>query len=146
MSEKKLNDHLQSILDGHWEAQRLESPLTNLGIPDWTYSLPLARGYIESKFKKSWPKKETTGIKIDHFTSSQKRFLFCHGKIRGKGAFVLLQVGDDVMLFPWDTVYKIEGKTQSRLKKMCVFSWKKSERKYKGKLFRERLIEVLSTY
>jgi len=146
MSEKKLNDYLKEILKGKWEAQRLESPLTSSGIPDWVYSLPSAMGFIEVKFLKAWPKREATGIKIDHFTSAQKRFLYCHGKMRGKGAFLLLQIGDDIMLFPWHTVYKIVGKTQSQLRKIHVFGWKKSERKFRSDQFKQDLIRILSNH
>lgn len=66
---------------------RIES-LVTLGNPD----VNITTGWIELKFLNAWPKRETTKVRIDHFTPEQRAWAIRRTKAGGK-VWLLLRVG-----------------------------------------------------
>lgn len=145
MSENHLNNHFKSILNTYCKMQRVEPSFVNTSFPDWYITFPSCKILIEAKHVREWPKRATTGIKFKRYTPGQKRFIFTHGRFGRGGVFILVQVGDDIMLFTWHYAYKIVGMTKADCLKNCCFHWKRSERKWRSKQFKEELIEILTT-
>ena len=67
---------------------------TPLGVPDVNYK----DGWVELKYVKEWPKRESTPLRLRHFTPEQRSFLSQREKSGGH-AFLLLGVGEQVLLF-----------------------------------------------
>lgn len=73
----------------------VENPMRP-GTPDVNY----ADGWIELKWKRSWPKKPESIVQLPHFTPWQRRWLKKRYEISRAGAcWLLLQVGREWMLF-----------------------------------------------
>ena len=68
--------------------------MTSAGVPDVNCTL----GWIELKWLRSWPVKDYTRVRIDHFTDVQREWLKKRRK-RGGGAWLLLQCKREWMLF-----------------------------------------------
>jgi len=145
MSESQLNKHFKSILDDHTVMQRVEPSLANINFPDWYITLKTNKILVEAKHIREWPKRPQTGIRFKRYTPGQKQFIHKHGKFGKGGVFILLQVDDDILLFPWHCAYSIDGATKKKCFEDCIFSWKRSDRRFRSLEFKEELIHVLST-
>lgn len=73
----------QSRLDPH----RIEN-LLGLGMPDVNYT----HGWIELKAMAEWPKRDTTPLRVDHFSKEQRVWLRRRWRMKGN-AWLLLEVG-----------------------------------------------------
>src|SRR4030042_3263272 len=140
MSESKLNDHSKPVLNSHAKMQRVEPALANVNFPDWYITLTSAKVLIEAKYLRKWPSRSQTGIKFKRFTPGQKQFIYTHGRFGKGGIFVLLQVDDDIMLFPWHYVYKLEDTTKKQCFDNCIFKWSRGDRLWRSLQFKEELI------
>lgn len=74
------------------DAMRVENPCLP-GTPD----LNFAEGWIELKAVKEWPKRETTPLRVPHFTQQQRVWLTRRHE-KGGLALLLLQVADEFLL------------------------------------------------
>lgn len=83
----------------YWkEATRHEDSLQK-GIADVSYvSKNENHGWIELKKLKSWPVRESTIVRIDHYTDDQRIWLKQKGRAGGY-TWLFLQVGRDYLLF-----------------------------------------------
>ena len=89
---KKVRESLSNTL-----IQRIESPLTAQGIPDLVYHVGNTTGFIELKYLKDFPVKESTIVKFK-FTDYQRMWL-SRWKRRGANCWLLVGVGKDAFLF-----------------------------------------------
>jgi hypothetical protein len=94
----------------------------HIGTPDIYFS----EGWIEIKVVKEFPKKETTPIRIDHFTATQREFLERHYRLK-KNSFLFVQVEENFFLFDGFTASKEIGTLTKQgfyLKSMRVWNKK----------------------
>lgn len=79
--------HLQRIEDAYQEA-----------IPDLEYCILGASGWIELKFKNEGPKRESTVLRVDHYTPEQRLWhrnrAACGGRV-----WVFIRVAEEFFLF-----------------------------------------------
>jgi hypothetical protein len=92
MSEKALATRVVKLLKP-LDAMRVENPC-HPGTPDINY----IGGWIELKQVDAWPKKETTPLRLPHF-SKQQRIWLTRRWAKGGDAWVLLQVAKEYFLF-----------------------------------------------
>ena len=76
------------------------------GTPDVNY----IGGWIELKWVRSWPKRESTPLRLPHFTPQQRVWLQRRER-KGGHAFVFLQVANDYLLFDASTAADLLGET-----------------------------------
>lgn len=125
MSENALWNTVRNNMKKYWIPQRIEN-LAEAGIPDVYYTMKLdgSGGWIELKHVPSWPKRETTALKIKHFTKEQMAWIRKHGRA-GARVFVLLQVERDYFLLKWDEALNIGKWKKSEYLKISKFRrWK----------------------
>lgn len=77
--------------------KRIENS-TETGTPDLSYCLMKHSGWIELKHLQAWPKRATTPLVVEHFTSAQADWLDEWSRAGGD-AWLLLQVGREYALF-----------------------------------------------
>ena len=75
------------------------------GTPDVNY----VNGWIELKWLRQWPKRDSTVVAIDHFTQQQRVWLQRRWKKAGP-CFLLLQVRREWLLFTGDVAADIVGR------------------------------------
>lgn len=75
-------------------AMPVENRVGVLGTPDVNY----IEGWIELKWRRTWPKRPETIVTIDHFTLEQRRWLNKRF-MAGGNAWLLLQVQREWLLF-----------------------------------------------
>lgn len=94
------------------------------GIPDVSYSWKKGKnrghGWIELKAYHQWPKRASTTIKFDNFTSAQRNFLFDRGEIGGS-CFLMACIERDVLVFEWGDVYELGEWNKEQLFKYSAF-------------------------
>jgi len=100
MSESGLWEKFKGAVGkrGHWF--RVENSC-GIGTPD--VSGLVAGGptwWLELKYRRRWPVRTDTVVKLDHFTDAQKAWLVRHGKAGGSCG-VLLEVAGEYLLFDW---------------------------------------------
>lgn len=89
------------------------------GTPDVNY----IGGWIECKWLRSWPKRETSSVRVDHFTPQQKVWLRRREK-RGGDAWLLLQCRTTWLLFRGTQAAEILGSaTRDELHAAAVRIW-----------------------
>lgn len=111
--EKSLWRTIQKNMKGRWEADRVENP-ANPGMPDVYFTLKKTgtMGWIELKYAHEWPKRETTPLKLKHFTKQQRSFFRRHGEI-GANLFILLQVDREYFLLNYPVCLAIGTLTRT---------------------------------
>jgi len=122
MSETKLNRRVKKLLTGpNRRVVRIETTTEN-GVPDIYYNLCGATGWIEDKYLRTWPKRVTTVVRLEHYTDQQRRWLFKEGQAGGR-AWLLLQVGEDHLLFDWRAAQAVGHLTKAELFKVARCVW-----------------------
>lgn len=96
MNEKtfyqKLRKALPSIL-----LQRIESPLTNQGIPDLIYKSEKCGGFIELKYLKGLPVREKTKVRIK--ISDAQRAWLTRWQRKGSVVWLIVGIGSEILVF-----------------------------------------------
>jgi hypothetical protein len=93
MLEDKLENHVVDVLyRKRLDPVKVDNP-RNPGTPDLNY----IEGWIELKVIPNWPKRRDTLVRVDHFTSSQKIWLY-NRSVAGGRADLLLQVGAEYLV------------------------------------------------
>lgn len=117
---------LQMGKNKHWlEATRHEDTL-QLGIADVSFvSTNRVHGWMELKQIDEWPKRESTILKIDHYTDDQRLWLKRKGKAGGH-VWLFVKVGRDYLLFDWEAAQRV-----GKLNKAALYdiAWKVWEKK-----------------
>lgn len=109
--------------EGWRQATRHEDKL-NLGICDVSFvNNARAHGWIELKKLHEWPKRESTIVRLRHFTDAQRIFLKEKGEAGGN-CWLLLKVYRDVLLFDWwDAYYHVGYVNKERLLDLAAGYW-----------------------
>ena len=102
-SEANLWKWLRDGMGSRWHAQRHEDKYSS-GIPDVSYAIDGADGWLELKYLPAWPKRQETPVKIG-LSEIQRHWLTCRGRAGAGRCFVLAKIGrGDVLLFRWDAL------------------------------------------
>jgi len=95
------------------------------GTPDVSYGLRGTHGWIELKLQQEWPKRDTTVLRLHHFTQWQKQWLKKRGRIAGN-CWLFIRVDRDYMLFTWQTAQEIGSMTKTGMMVSCSGRWHRS--------------------
>jgi hypothetical protein len=125
-SERSLWDYVRKGMRGLWRAQRLEDRLS-AGIPDVCYTVRGMKGcgFLELKYKPTWPKYKHRPFTLKHFTKEQRLWLKFIGEW-AEWAFVLLQVEREYLLFDWSQAQLIGELPRSELIHQVTARWEGS--------------------
>jgi hypothetical protein len=94
MSEKDVTKALCRLLKP-LDPHRVENALLDMGMPD----ICLARNsWLEAKYVKSYPVRESTPLRIPHYTEDQRRWAIRHEKAGGR-VWLVLKVARDWYIF-----------------------------------------------
>ncbi len=96
----------------------VENP-TCPGTPDVNY----IEGWIELKWLRAWPKRETTDVKLDHYTPQQRLWIKRRHENGGK-VFLLLQCKREWLLFKHPATMDVGKVPKAELIKMAYKYWK----------------------
>jgi hypothetical protein len=123
-SEKSLWRTIQKNMIDRWEADRVENP-ANPGTPDVYFTLKQTgtMGWIELKYAHEWPKRETTPLKLKHFTKQQRSFFRRHGEL-GANLFILLQFDREYFLLDYPACLAIGTLTRKDYIIKSIGYWK----------------------
>jgi hypothetical protein len=104
--ESTLWNYLKQGMGARWNACRHEDMITP-GVPDVSYALDGVHGWIELKVLDAWPTNNGV-VKIDSFTSWQRRWLQERGRIAAY-CWLLLKVNRPkvFLLVPWHVVHNV---------------------------------------
>ena len=91
--ENRFKKYLVDLMGTLWDVQSVEDRYST-GIPDLSYGAKGVNGWIELKQIASWPKKDDTLVKPQHYTAEQVNWLVRRGK-KGGCCWVLVRVGKD---------------------------------------------------
>lgn len=97
MTERILWNYVRKIMRGRWHAQRHEDGIA-AGIPDVSYGIVGADGWIELKVLDAWPTDAPVRVRI---TPEQVAWLWARGSAGAGRCFVLLRVADEHFLIRW---------------------------------------------
>ena len=127
MSESNLWNKLRTNLVNAkvWqEATRHEDKLS-LGIADVSFIQAGRHGWMELKWVADWPVRDSTVVRIPHYSIEQKDFLLRKGQAGGK-TWVFLQVGGDHLLFDWLKAQRVGECSRPELVELAnAFWWKR---------------------
>ena len=136
MSESGLWKQIQPLLQP-LDGIRIEDSL-GLGIPDVNYM----EGWIELKWVDDWPVRDTTILRVPHFTAEQRTWLTRRCESGGR-AHVLLSVGGDKMLFWGLTACQVVGHlNRDRLEKWAIKTWPKRSKTFKKEFMQFLLKDI----
>ena len=123
-SEKSLWSAFRTNAQKHFgnkiHLQRHEDECSQ-GIPDISYTmivknkstglyLDARSGWVELKYTSEYPKRDSTPIRLEHFTLEQKDWLRSRGAL-GCQCCVLWQINKDYYVFSWRHVYSLGSMT-----------------------------------
>lgn len=123
--EQGLYRYLKKGMKGRWHVQRHED-LYCSGIPDISFGIKGCQGWIELKVLPKWPVKETTIVKIRHFTETQKAWLLNRG-CHGGRCYMLLKISSsrEYLLFDYVQVkIHMDKRTKDELIEGCSAYYK----------------------
>ena len=105
--EKNLNWRIQDAIK-HRDPIRVENSVGD-GTPDINY----AEGWIESKQIPMWPKRTDSTVRVPHYRPAQRAWHVKRSKAGGL-VHVVIQIGDDVLVFDGLTAARVLGHTTRR--------------------------------
>ena len=103
--ETQFWNYIRPRMKGRWYATRIETYTEN-GVPDVTFTVDGFHGWIELKYLKEFPKRETTIVKIPHYTDLQRYFLSTRGKAAGH-CYLLIKVNREYFLFDYEQAQSV---------------------------------------
>lgn len=112
-SESQLWSTVKRNLSPFGRLVRIESGLTEPGIPDVIYCIRKHTGWLELKEIDAWPVRPTTAINIPHLQTEQVIFMESWCKDTGE-AYGLFQIGCDYLLLNHDLVRRIHDRQATR--------------------------------
>ena len=119
MSESTLRGRVVKMLRP-WHAVSVENSAFP-GTPDVNY----AEGWIELKWRRRWPVNEETIVEVDHYTPQQRVWSKLRWKAGG-AMFLLLQVGQEYLLFTGDVAPEVVGRaTRQELYDAAAKHWRR---------------------
>jgi len=121
MNESSVYSYLKSLLVGKTLLSRIES-CTGNGVPDVACAIKSAHHWIEVKYLKEWPKRETTLVKLP-LRPEQKLWIATRGELSGN-VWVFIRIEDDFFLLTWkEAIQACNGWTRDEWKVMAYGSW-----------------------
>lgn len=124
MSERTQWDICREALSGpSTDLIRVENPAWP-GTPDVNYCIGYFEGWIELKNVATWPVREKTPLRVEHFTSQQRTWLTRRSQAGGT-VWVLLRVAPiEWLLFEGQVAAALLGRVpRSVLYHRCVKRW-----------------------
>lgn len=88
---------------------------TGVGTPD----VNIIPGWVELKWLPSYPKRETTPVRIDHYTDQQREWLLRRVKMGG-GAWLSLKVRSNWYVFDADGAQDVGRLTRAELEETAI--------------------------
>lgn len=124
--ENALKKHLVKIMGTRWHVQSHEDRYSE-GIPDLSFGVIGANGWLELKQVNSWPMKAESLVKPKKFTPAQVNWLLRRGKKAGS-CYVLVKVAQhDFFLFNFTEARALrEGRTKEWYLASCLKHWPKT--------------------
>jgi len=153
-SERALWHCVRKGMAPYWIAQRIEDRFAE-GVPDLFFALrrplrplpengrgsepdsslgesePLlnswrgGQGWIELKYRASWPKRESTPVRIPGFSVVQRAWIKRMGSVTGS-VFLLAQIARDYLLFDWAVAQCVGDHNRADLMELVIARWEGS--------------------
>lgn len=134
-TESTLWRYLKTGMTGKWLATRIESCAGN-GVPDVAYTVKNKHGWMELKYIKEWPKRESTKIKLP-LRPEQKLWIATRGKL-ADGVWVMCKIDNDYYLLDYElAILACDGWTRSEWDMLSNLNWEN------GINFDELLLELI---
>jgi len=137
MNESEFWQFLKDKMKQYWTADRIEDML-KAGIPDVSYAVPNHQGWIELKYMKEFPKKNTTKVRIYHWTPIQKAWMRKRGRVN-PNVWLLVMVDEEIFLFSYKQLIFIEEWTAAEWRAKAAGYW------YKGAFDAMQAFQTLNT-
>lgn len=109
LAEKDFWATVRKHLGPHGHLVRIEDLLAE-GVPDVNYCINGAEGWLELKWVEKWPVRETTPLRIPHYTKAQRLWHYMRGSAGGR-MFIMVKVDNEYFVFHWQWAYKNLGLT-----------------------------------
>jgi len=123
MSESNLWRYFQRNMKSKGVIQRVENAFYK-GMPDVNYLIEGKEGWIELKYSKEYPKKETTSVRLHHFTKEQR--IWHRDRLIKKGRTnILWQIEKDYYLFCNENIALIGTLTRKQMGEKSDGFWSK---------------------
>jgi len=110
------------------------------GLPDVHFIIREVPGWIELKDLDDWPKRESTPLRIKHFSQKQRIWLHAYGMSNGR-AFIIVHFGDECFLYDWRASFSLGEWSQGEMRKHCLMVWKDKE----APAYTQAAVEILTT-
>lgn len=108
----------------YWcEATRHEDKFQK-GIADISFCQCGIGGWMELKHVSDWPARETTPVRIPHYSIDQKEFLEKKGKCQGN-SWLFIQVAGDFLLYDWRSAQYLPDKTKTEMVELSCFFYER---------------------
>lgn len=114
LSERALWTNTRKHLAPYGRLLRIESGLTEQGIPDVIYCIRGHTGWLELKFVKTWPLRESTPLRVDHLTLEQVLFAETWSAAGGT-VHTLIQVERSYFLLDAPMTRRLQERAVTRL-------------------------------
>lgn len=121
--EKKLWERIRRGMGKRWDACRHEDGLAR-GVPDVSWGMDGVNGWLELKSVPKWPGQKAAALEVPHFTPDQRVWLSCRGRAGGN-CHLLLEVGDDLLLFDHRGAEFVGIANREALLSHAVAAWSK---------------------
>lgn len=126
MSEKNfwrtIKNNADKCLKSHdFDITRHEDT-TGKGVPDVSGCIDGDSFWAELKYLKFFPKRESTIVRIEHYTQPQKDWLYNRGEAGGN-AWLLVKIDNEVFIFGHHTAQIVGAVTRERLLDVCKCHW-----------------------
>lgn len=119
--ESRLWKYLRDGMGNRWQANRIESS-TSVGIPDVEFAVFGASGWLELKTLDEFPKRDTTNVRIPHFTPEQRLWFRNRAKYK-HDCFLMVRVGSEHFLFAGYQLPLIGETTAEGWRKQAIRYW-----------------------
>jgi hypothetical protein len=91
-----------------YDIKKIESPIVR-GIADINFNIDSVPGWIETKYLKEWPKRQTTRVKFHRYTEQQYNFLMHRGKL-GEKTFLIARIENDIVISQYPYIWRPDVK------------------------------------
>jgi len=125
-SESNLWRYLKKKIGREWDATRHEDSIGS-GVPDVSFGYREKNGWIELKYLKKFPARESTTIRIPHLTKAQCNWLI-NRNVKGRNCWILIQIANEYFLFSASAIGYIwhHVLTANQFRKVATGHWIKS--------------------
>jgi hypothetical protein len=122
----------------YWEEATRHEDKFQKGIADISFCQNGVGGWMELKHISDWPARDTTLVRIPHYTIDQKDFLEKKGKGQGN-TWLFIQIGSDYLVYDWIPAQMLPDKTKTEMVELATFF-------YEGRLDYSRFAQDLEEW